>query len=177
MAPLPQSNTERWWCIYAVNGTTHRVLCRTLDGVTAIQASGVFQPFFTQVATLRVSTTILGLERSLKGSNVRVPFAYSGGAPGGTGTETSTDGRARTLSWTGRTTDGRRTKIFMFGINGQPQGDYRLDTAESAANLTQVNWLNAASGVWLSISGLQPVWHMYANVGFNDHWIREYRKG
>jgi len=177
MAALPQSNTERWWCIYTTNNTTHRVMCRTLDGTTATQMASVFGPFFTQMATHRTSTTILGLERALKNSNVRIPFAYSGSPPGGTGSDTDNDGRARVFSFVGRSLDGRRTKIFMFGANATPEGDYRLDTSESAALTTQVNWLNAAVGVFLSISGQQPIWKAYANIGYNDHWIKEYRKG
>lgn len=177
MAALPQSNTERWWLIYSNNSTEHRLGIRTADGITNVQASNVFSTLLTNLSSMMLATTVLGLERALKGSNVRVPFAYTGSPSGGTGTNVDNDRRARFISFTGRSLDGRKTKLFVFGINDQSEGDYRVDTSENAAVAAEVAHLNAASGVFFSISGLQPVWHAYANVGYHDHWIKEYRKG
>jgi len=177
MAALPQSNTERWWLVYSNNSTEHRCGIRTASGITNVQASNVFSTLLSNLTTIMLATTVLGLERALIGSNVRVPFAYTGSPSGATGTQVDTDRRARFISFTGRSTDGRKSKLFVFGIQDIPEGDYRVDTSESAAVASEVSHLNAASGVFLSISGQQPVWHAYANIGFHDHWIAEYRKG
>jgi hypothetical protein len=177
VAPLPQSNTERWWAVYVNNGTTHRLGIRTADGVINTQASTVFSTLFANLAPIMTATLITGLERALKGSNVRLPFVYTGAQPAGTGTNIDNDQRARAISFTGRSNDGRKSKLFVFGMDAFSEGDYRVDISESAEIDAQVDHLNGANGVFLSISGLQPVWHAYANVGYNDHWIKEYRKG
>lgn len=177
MAPLPQSNTERWWILYTNNNTAHRLCVRTTDGLTSAQMSPVFQNLFTHMSPRLNSTTLTGLERALKGSNVRVPFVYTGTVNFGLGTEADTTERPRADSFTGRSLDGRRTKLFVFGTKGAGEGDMRVDITESAAVDAMVTFLNGANAVFLSISGLQPVWHQYANVGYNDHWIKEYRKG
>lgn len=177
MAPLPQSNTARWWCVYTNNGTTHRLMLRTATTITAPGASNVFSALFASLSPLMVSTTITGLEHALIGSNVRNPAAYTGAQPTGTGTNLDNDQRARQISFTGRSSDGRKCKFFVFGIDAIAEGDYRVDTTESAEIAAVVTQLANTPGVYLSISGLAPVWHSYANIGYNDHWIKEYRKG
>lgn len=177
MAPLPQSNTERWWLIYANNNTEHRMGIRTADGQNNVGISAVFQGFMTQINSIALSTTVLGLERALKGSNVRIPFPYTGTVPGGTGTQVDTDRRARFLTFTGRSQDGRKQKVFWFGVQDITEGDYRVDTSESVAIANVVTHLSGAVNVYWSISGLPVTWHAYANIGYHDHWIKQYRKG
>jgi hypothetical protein len=150
---------------------------RTVDGLTALQMSPVFQNLFTHMSARLNATVIQGLERALRGSNVRNPFSYTGLVNFGLGTEIDTTERPRADSFTGRSIDGRKSKLFVFGTKGIGEGDMRVDITESAAIDEMVTFLNGANGVFLSISALQPVWHQYANVGYNDHWIKEYRKG
>lgn len=177
LPPLPPENTERWWVIYSNNGTTHKTMCRTLVGLTAAQMSVNFVNLFTAIAGTLNATIILGMEKALKGSNVRNPQTFSGNTTYGSGTELDTDGRARALSFVGRSAGGRKVRLFMFGARPIPEGDYRLDISESAGVLAAVAALNTPAAAFLSIDELKPVWANYANVGYNDHWIKEYRKG
>jgi hypothetical protein len=177
LPPLPESNTERWWMVYTVNGATHRLMIRTVDGVTAAQVEPVFFNIWSMHAAALNSTQLLNLERALKGSNVRIPFAYTLSNQFGTGTQSGNDRRARSWSYTGRSTDGRKSRLFIFGGIDASQGDYRTTSAESTIVQTFSAYLNAAASVFLSISGLQPVWHAYLNIGYNDHWIKQFRKG
>jgi hypothetical protein len=177
LVALPEDNTERWWLLYTNNNTSHKMLMRTGEGQVSTAISTVFQNFLSKLPTLMVSTSVTGLERAVKGSNVRIPFAYTGTQPTGTGTNVDNDRRARTISFTGRSTDGHKSRIFVFGINDISEGDMRVDITEATAIADAVTHLNGANNVWLSISGLQPTWHQYANIGYNDHWIKEYRKG
>jgi len=176
MAALPPSNTTRWWAVYTNNNTQHRLMVRTAASVTAAQANTFFNTLFNTLAPIIFSTAVQNLETAVLGSNVRNIVAWTGPASYGAGSEAGTDGRARAFSFVGRSVDGRKTKLFVFGGKPFSEGDYRIDTSEDAAVLAAVNLLNGANGVYLSISGLQPVWKGYANIGYNDHWIKEYRK-
>lgn len=176
MAALPQSNTMRWWLVYTVNSTQHRMMCRTADGVTAAQMNTIFNSLLNNITTGINAITPLNLEFANKGSNVRNTAVWTGAASYGTGTEAGNDGRARTASFVGRSSDGRKARLFIFGLKPFSEGDYRIDTSEGVAVANVVSFLNGASGVFFSISGTQPVWKGYANIGYNDHWIKQYRK-
>jgi len=177
MAALPQSNTMRWWAVYTCNGSEHRVMARTGPAATAASMSTVFSTLFANLAGQMVATTITGLEQSLAGSNIRLLHPYTGAQPTGTGTNIDNDQRARTLSFVGRTAGGHKSRLFVFGIDAFSEGDYRVDTTESTFVAAVVTQLVNTPGVFLGIDGLAPVWHSYANIGYNDHWIKVYRKG
>lgn len=176
MAALPQSNTARWWLVYNVNSTQHKLMVRTLGSATGAQMNTVFNTLLGIVSAATNQITPLNLEFAVQGSNVRNTVAWTGAPTYGLGTEVGTDGRARTFSAVGRSTDGRKSKLFIFGAKTFSEGDYRVDIGEGTAVANLITHLNSASGVYLSISGLQPVWKGYVNIGFNDHWIKQYRK-
>lgn len=168
--------TARWWLIYNNNSTEHRILMRTANAATNVIVSGFFQSLFGAVAGTLNSTTVLGMEHAIQGSNVRNPATYTGTTTFGTGTEAATDGRPRTWSFTGRCNDGVKTKLFIFGVKAAGEGDLRIDTTESTNVANALIFLNGTTGAFLGITGLQPAWHLYANIGYNDHWTKEYRK-
>jgi hypothetical protein len=176
MAPLPQSNTMRWWAVYTANSTQHRLMIRTAPGVTAAQMNTIFTSLFNNLTSALNTINVQNLEFADLGSNVRNTAAWTGPASFGSGTEVDTDGRARSFSFVGRSQDGRKARVFVFGVKPFSEGDYRVDTSEAVAVANTVTFLNGASGVFLSISGAQPTWKGYANIGFNDHWIKQYRK-
>lgn len=176
MAALPPSNTARWWLVYTVNGSTHKMGVRTLGSATGSQMNTVFNSLLNAISGAVNSIAPLNLEFAVQGSNVRNTVAWTGAPTYGLGTEAGTDGRARTYSFVGRSNDGRKVKLFIFGGKTFGEGDYRVDVTEGATIAAVVNILNAASGVYLSISGVQPVWKGYANIGYSDHWIKQYRK-
>jgi hypothetical protein len=176
MAPGVPSATARWWLLYSNNSMNHKLQMRTSNAATNIQVSTFFQQLFTAVAGTLNATTVTGLEHAIQGSNVRNPASYTGTTSFGLGTEAGSDGRVRTWSFTGRASDGRKNKIFIFGVKSASEGDLRIDTTESADVAAAVTFLNNTVGAFLTISGTQPLWHLYANIGYNDHWIRQLRK-
>ena len=176
MAVHDPTATARWWLIYNNNSTEHRLMMRTANAATNIIVSGFFSTLLGHLAANLNSTTVLGMEHAIQGSNVRNPATYTGTVSFGGGTEASQDVRPRFWSFTGRGADGAKTKIFVFGTKAMSEGDLRVDTTESALVAAAVNFLNTTTGAFLSITGLQPIWHLYANVGFNDHWTKVYRR-
>jgi hypothetical protein len=176
MAVHDPKGTARWWLVYNNNSTEHRMLMRTANAATNILVSGFFSSFLGMLSTHLNSTTVLGLEHAIQGSNVRNPATYTGTVSFGLGTEASSDTRPRCWSFTGRSADGVKTKVFLFGTKTMGEGDLRVDTSESVDVANAVNFLNTTVGAFLGITGLQPIWHIYTNVGYNDHWTKEYRK-
>lgn len=150
---------------------------RTADGMTPAAVSDFFRVFLQIHDGMLLQTAVLGLEYSLKGSNVRLPATYSGLSSFGGGSQDNNDRRARFISYTGRSADGHKVRLFLFGPSDISQGDYRVSAPESAIIAAAVTNLNAATDHFLTISSMQASWHAYANVGFHDHWIKEYRKG
>lgn len=166
----------RWWAVYTVNNATHRIGVRTANGVTSAQANTFFHTLFNTHAPVLNSVVPLTLEFAVQGSNVRNLSAWTGSASYGIGVQDGNDRRARFTTYVGRSTDGRKSKLYLFGLQDISEGDYRVSGAESAVVQAFLNILNVANGVYLSISGQQPVWKGYANVAFHNHWVKQFRK-
>ena len=176
MAALPPESTRRWWAVYTVNGATHRMLMRTVDTQEAVNANVAFDTIFTQLSTQLNTVQVQNLEMAVKGSNVRNTFAWTGPISYGAGTQSGTDVRARSWSFVGRSTLGHKSRFTIFGPKDIGEGDYRVDVSESAVVQTIVNTLNGAVGVFIAVDGSKPVWKGYANIDYNDHWIKVFRK-
>jgi hypothetical protein len=149
---------------------------RTNDGQNAPAISTVFSQFYNHIQNQVYQTTITGMEFAVRGSNVRNLAVYTGQASWGLGTGVNEDTRNRTWSFVGRSPDGRKSRLFVFGAKAIQEGDLRVDTGESTIVQSVVTFLNGAVGTFNSISGAHPTWKGYANVGYNDHWARVYRK-
>jgi hypothetical protein len=176
MAALPESNTTRWWLDYTVSGQAHSMLMRTTTDKTAAQVSTVFSGFFDLLDTASVyQIDVTGMRKALVGSNVTLPQTYLGTTQFGAGTAIGNDFRAKTFSFTGRDDTGHKIKLFVFGAITQADGDYRLQVGTDTHIDQVVDYLNALNGFWNTINEGHPVWNAYANVGFNDHWIKRAR--
>jgi hypothetical protein len=173
---LPPSSTKRWWLDYTVNGDSHSILMRADAGQSAAQVSGVFSTLLTGFGDANLyQYDVTGLRYAEVGSDVSLPAPYTGDAQFGTGTAVSTDQRAKTLSFTGRDVAGHKVKFFMYGIKMQAQGDYRISIGEDVAIGAAITYLTNLTEHFWTIAGLQPIWNGYANVGWNDHWIKRAR--
>lgn len=173
---LPPSNTERWWLDYTVNGDAHSMLMRTTDGQTAAAVSSVFEDFLALFTSDNIyGITPTGLRVALKGSDVSLPATYTGASSFGSGTAVDTDLRAKTFSLTGRDASGHKVRLFVFGAKSGANGNYRVDRGENFIMDSVEDYLTALSDHWQTIAGLHPIWNLYANTGWNDHWIRRAR--
>jgi len=173
---LPPNNTERWWLDYTVNGDTHSWLMRTEDDADPLVVSDVFGDLINNFTDASFySWSALGLRRALRGSDVTLPFTFTGTPPSFTGTAVSTDDRAKQLSITGRDLSGHKARFFLFGAKLVSNGDYRTITAESAEVAAFLAALSATPTFFLSINGLSVSWHPYVNIGWNDHWVKQAR--
>lgn len=174
LPPLPEHNTARYWAAYTVGGYQHRLMMRVATGMTAGTASSVFGGLFGLLDNLVTQATVDFMEFAPAGSNIRNTVGYTGPATFGTGV-TPAGAQASQLSFVGRSLDGRKARIFLYAFKGTFPVDFRLTPIESIDTGEVCDFLEEQSNAFLSISGQQPTWHRYANVGVNDHYVKRSR--
>ncbi len=174
MAPLPVTNTRRYFLDYHTDVAAHTVMVRTTGSVDEATFSSVFGNFLTQLAPILNLITVDGLRVAVAGSNVTNPAVWSGGASYGTGTEQGFL-TPRELCFLGRSSDGRRARLFVFGYKGATPVDFRIESSGSPEISNAYGILNANPGIFISISGLATVKYPYVDVNFNSYWERQRR--
>lgn len=80
------------------------------------------------------------------------------------------------LQWGGRSlTDGTRVKLYLLSTRFAPRNDMRYQLGEAGQVDAVTNALNAFGSVIATVSGTNPVWYTYANVGQNDYLTHKAR--
>lgn len=174
---LNPSNTERWFYDYTVGGNQHSLMMRVSDPKSASEAGEMLDLFLTAIAGGLATITTVGLRVALAGSNITNNEGTVGlSATYGTGTQAGIDAPLQ-VTFTGRSNDGHKARVGMFGWSGQSDESWRMTVLEDADVSAGVTFLQAitSSGFFVSISGEPVVWHPYANIGYNDHWVKEAR--
>jgi hypothetical protein len=83
--------------------------------------------------------------------------------------------------FTGRTVNGQRAQLFLYGVALNPpgasiEGDWRISSSESSVVSAAVAALNNAASQGLCGSdGATITWKPYVNIGFNSYQIRRAR--
>jgi len=172
MAPLPVSNTPRYKVLYTVGGRQHEQDWRSNLSPSAMSVD--LDAVWSAIEAKLYETTIDDVQFAASGSNifnsVTMPFV---GSNYGTGTGTTGE-VPYFISFIGRSTDGRRLRVYFYGAKVLG-GDYRFQAGEDTAVDTTVDTLVAAGGDFQTIGGLTPVWKTYANAGVNAYWQRNIR--
>jgi len=177
MAPLPSNTTAVLFVDYTVCGEGHTLQLRYGTGATFSTAMTVVDNLLTAMASLLRLITITGARVRDLGSNVTYPVTWSGSATYGSGAGTHNES-AYYFDFIGRSVDGRRVRIAIFGAVSDYDGtnnDFRLNTAESTPVANAFAALTGGSDVPVSISGLVVSWHTYANMGANAYWRNRIR--
>lgn len=172
MAPLPPSNTPRFNVFYTNCGLQHSMQIRS-----HLSPSGVgtlVDGFFDILTGSLPATSIDEVQFAADGSDIfnAVTTGIEGntyGGPAGTPAEGATF-----WSWIGRSSDGRRLRLYLFGVGGMGQ-DYRYQPGESATLSSARDYLVAAGSDIVTIGDLVPVWKSYINAGVNAHLQRAIR--
>lgn len=177
MAPLPANNTPRVKITYQNAIASHDVVIRMVadSDLAALEAS--FATFVAQVTTSFHFSEITGVQVAADGSDLffDAPGSSLIGVDWGSGAAIA-DTNAQFANWVGRSTGGRRAKIYLFGWKDVISG-YRLTSAESSGVLNSVAELNDNAVLYTAIDGLQTTWKGYVNVKPNDHWVHDSRGG
>jgi len=177
VAALPPSNTERWFYDYTVLGNQHSLMMRSASPISPGEAAEAIDLFLLQIDSELTTITTVGLRVALEGSNITNPASPTGlAATYGSGSGSDINAPLQ-VTFTGRSADGHKARVGIFGWNAQTDTSWRMTPAEVAAvgdEVTNLNSLSAA-GLFCSISGEGALWHPYANIGYNDHWVKEAR--
>jgi hypothetical protein len=175
MAPLPPDSTARVKVFYHVAGQNHSVQIRYNEPNTLADVASAFGSFIDEISPACFLTNVLDVQFAVSGSNVFNPTTETF-PEGWGGSDTTGDKSADYHNFIGRSADGRRTRIGLFGATATVAGGkFRVLAGESEAYAAAIGVLNDAEGVFLSINGFQPVWKEYANLGNNAYWRNKIR--
>ena len=174
MAPLSPDNTVRWFLKYNVNNHIHTVTVRsdaTVDPGTFAEEMGTF---IEAIEPALYSTQFVALERSGVGSSVRVPVGWSGPMEWGTDSGNEKDA-PQFISFTGKSVDGRRFRLEMFGRIGEANANFRVLEIDSTVVANALLALETTEPMFLTISNAGPIFNRYMNQSISQHWIGELR--
>jgi len=179
LAPLPASNTIRYFYDYTVLGDQHSMLCRVTDAVSLSDVQIAIDDFLQALSGNLVEITTVGLRVAAEGSDITNPVAtgiiaanYGSGAG-------DVINAPLQVNFVGRSPDGRKSRVGIFGWTAQTDASWRITSSEDSDVLAAITSLTSAGagGIFVSISGARPLWKPYADIGYNDHWVKQARKG
>lgn len=174
MVPIPPSNTTRWKVTYSTANAEHSVLCRSTGALTSAGFSTFFDAFLTALEPRLYEIAIVSLQVAAAGLNVFNTVTWSGAASYGSGAEAAVFA-PRQMCFLGRTSGGRRARMFLFGMSGTSPDNYRIYSADDTAISDAYDVLNTNPGVFVGIDGLATVKYNYVDVNFNSYWERAVR--
>jgi hypothetical protein len=174
LAPLPEDNTIRYWLNYSVGPFDHSFQVRVADGETDSAVIDAIDEFLALQGDLAYEASIIGLEKAAKGSNVRNPVEWTGNPTFGTGTAVI-GAQASFYSFTGRSTDGRKNRLFLFEWKQSFPASFRVQASGDADVAAVVAFLQTQTSRFTTISGQRTLWNAYCNVSVHDHFVDEAR--
>jgi len=174
LPPLPASNTPRYKLKYSVGGFAHTMTMRVSSGILASSASSAYASLLAAMAPTCWNITVQGLEFAELGSDVFNPRSYDGAPSFGLGTG-GAEQSIRAASLVGRTTGGRKVRVFVYGYKLEEGGNARTTTTENGDIASVVTLMNTFTEHFLAIDGLIPTWRNYVNLDHNDHWVAQIR--
>lgn len=177
MAPLSPSNTPRVYYTYQNEVSQHTLVIRLAspDGNLA-DADAAVGALLSACGNLFGESTIVAVEQSSTGDNIRHPVASDRiGDVFGSGSVTK-DTNPISLTFTGRSIGGHKGRLSLFGYK-EAISQYRLLPSERTEIATALAALAAAEGAPAAIDGEMMIWHQYANIKPNDHWVKKSRVG
>jgi hypothetical protein len=148
---------------------------RLLDGSSVADADAVMNALITYFDDLIVETAVTGVEFANTGSDIFNPMTGStvvGTSFGSTVANPANNAVAATLI--GRSSDGRRARLSMFGWFGAVS-DYRVTVAEDADLAILLAFMNDDDTPLITIGGLGVIYKQYIDIKANDHWVAEAR--
>lgn len=170
MAPLPPESTARVYLDYTTCGYQHTLICRFKSGATIQDAVDQLSAFVTGAGTQVYASALVGLRASNDGSNITYPLANTFPTTWGSGSASGNES-ANYYDFVGRSADGRRVRVALFGaVNVSVNDLFRITGVGSAPWSDMLAALTDNPDVFCTISEQTPVWHNYVNTGINAYW-------
>src|ERR1700754_254049 len=178
MPPLPPDTTPRGLIIYTSGGESHVMQFRypllTPKADVLANLNGVINTMF---GAMHESDEVLGGLYIPEGSNISQVLAVTTGngtwVSAGVGVDLTKVGF---ISRTGRSDDGRKVRATFFTQRtGELQETrYSLAVARSWAS-EWADGIDSQEPPAVTISGEEPIWASYINLGWNAHFQRAFR--
>lgn len=174
MAPLNPNNTPRFRFHYSSMGHTHTMELRSHLSPAAIGA--LFNGLLVAAGTLIYQTTLDLVEFAPSGSDIFNPVTtgFEGTVYAGAGVSGAVTPTSFFVSFIGRSTGGRRARIFLYGVTTTAT-DYRFLPGENAQVDAAINVLQGSGNDLRAIDDITPIWKDYANAGVSAHWQKALR--
>jgi hypothetical protein len=175
LLPLPEDNTARLIVNYTVGTEDHEVQFRLLSPFTQADLVGFVHTWINDHKMLwGTNVQFHSADWIAQGSNVRNPISWA--VIAGTGAApTDPVAPSRSASFVGRSPDGRKLRIFFYGMVYGPDNTYRVEASLDPDLADAINDLNALTSRVGTISGSAPIFKPYVNIRNNAYWQTELR--
>lgn len=175
MAPLPHNNTDIYYLDYNVATHPHVLEVRTVDGAAVADVIAEIDAFMGNLNAMLTTVSFTGFRFQGNGTDVSFPVTWTGDTVWGSGAATDQQA-ASYCSFVGRSIDGRRAKVSVFGFKAlSADVNFRFARGESEAVDNELDALGTFTNGFKSISGLDVIWNQYMNTGQNAHWRNKLR--
>jgi hypothetical protein len=176
LAPLPASNTRRYFVNYVAGGLGHSFQIRSTEDITDAEAvTNITNAFLNLTPLCYADTSFLSLDRADKGSDVRNPVGGWAVLVGGSIDNLPVLEKAYAISFRGRTSGGRKIKNLLFGYALAREADWQAQPGAGTGLATFIGLINSSARLWMGIDGLKPVWKTDVLQDYNDHWEQALR--
>jgi hypothetical protein len=187
MADFAPNYTARYRLHYTVTGKSHTMTWRVASSVT--DPTGVASKMELFLADLQEDLysdfTCVSADFALADTDIflpaPVPASPAGTASPGDAKETD---KALSLGFVGRSAAGGKARFFLYGtifgniIRSAPANDWKVVTAEDPAGVgAGIVRLNETSPALVANDDHIVTWYEYANLKYNDRWVRRQRRG
>lgn len=175
MAPLPPESTARVYVDYTVAGNNHTFISRFSPSGDISTTVAHMADFVNAFGTAVYLSALVGIRASNAGSNVTFPVSETFPDTWGS-VDVAGDETANYYDLIGRSVDGRKVRVALFGAKNQVVADkFRLPTSLGVPWSDVLDVLNSSFPSFCTISGQAPTWHPYINLGMNAHWRNKLR--
>jgi len=174
--------TPRYRVRYRANGATHTQTWRFTADADLAGAIADVQDYYTAIqGDLDDQFTVLSGSWAAQDSDIFLPADPVVVAGGQDLTGGPPSLKAIQLDFVGRTSGGLRMIIYQYGYGLLNPGlgfgdDFRITAAENLVIDAAISALNGA-GFLCGNDDLAGVWYPYANLKYNDYWMRKVRQG
>lgn len=177
LPPLDPDNTPRGAVAYTSGGIGHLMEWRMPIGSTVEQMETKAQDLANLLAPfMAIGDSATGAFRWVAGSNISIPVTITPVAGTATAPTRTDQTDAACISYTGRSTDGRKVRITIFSQIFDAVKTTRFPLA-GAPSVYQdfMDELESNDTPTATISGAVPLWKQYVNVRRNSYWQNQGR--
>lgn len=186
MADYAPNYTARYRVRYSALGAVHTMQVRLARGTTdPTPAANKVTSLLNILTVIRsLDWRVLGAEFAPADSDVFLPAPVPtpNGGIGGSDNLTAA-ARAASLSWVGRSTAGGRAVVYLYGTILQPDSvsqrnaNFRITRNEDDGVGQFAVGLSEIAPAFVANDNFPATFYAYANIKYNDHWVKKLRTG